>query len=440
MCDVPGWCHTTVRDVTLRHFSGPSPTCEERNVQSDDEWGLLKTTAITWDVGWDEFAHKVPPEAYWGARELEVGAGDVLITKAGPRHRVAVVTDVPATRPHLMVSGKMIGLRPDPEVVLPSILAGALATPGPQKYLDQRTTGMAESQVNFANEALLNTPLQLPPMDEQRSIAAILADLDSAIRTTVGAIQKLRQMEQGLLETLTTRGIDGDGRVPDPDRQPSDFCETELGPRPRSWDITHVGTLLQRNPKNGYSPPDVDEWTGMWMLGLGCLTPFGFAPRQLKMAPGDDPALNAAMLSDGDLLMSRANTRETVGFVGRYRDVGAPCTYPDLMMRLKPTEAVSPDFLEIALRSAASRRQIQAVASGTSGSMVKINARTVKELCVVLPGADEQQRIVDALTVHAHRIRSEIAVLGKFRHLRAGLRDDLLSGRVRVTPAYVAAS
>jgi type I restriction enzyme, S subunit len=408
-------------------------------VQSGDEWGILKTTAITWDVGWDEFAHKVPPEPYWGARALEVGAGDVLITKAGPRHRVAVVADVPATRPHLMVSGKMIGLRPVPEVVLPVILAGALATPGAQKYLDQRTTGMAESQVNFANETLLSTPLQLPPMEEQRSIAAILATLDTAVRTTRSAIEKLRQIEQGLLDTLTTRGLDVDGRVRDPEREPSDFCETALGPRPRSWDTTQVGTLLQQNPKNGYSPPDVDEWNGTWMLGLGCLTTFGFAPRQLKMAPADDPALNAALLSDGDLLMSRANTRETVGYVGRYRDVGAPCTYPDLMMRLTPTEAVSSDFLEITLRSAASRRQIQAVASGTSGSMVKINARTVKELCVVFPGADEQQRIVDVLAVQARRLKVEIALLAKLRRLRQGLRDGLLSGRVRVTTTLVAA-
>ena len=69
--------------------------------------------------------------------------------------------------------------------------------------------------------------------------------------------------------------------------------------------------------------------------------------------------------------MSRSNTREAVGFVGRYRDVGSPCTYPDLMMRLVPNEKVLPEYLELALRGHHSRRQIQSAASGTSGSMVK---------------------------------------------------------------------
>jgi type I restriction enzyme, S subunit len=119
------WRATTVGGVVSRCYSGPSPTCEERNIQSNEEWGLLKTTAITWS-GWNQFAHKVPPRLYWNNEAIEVHPGDVLITKAGPRHRVGVVVDVPATLPRLMVSGKMIGLTPDFASVLPRVLAGVL--------------------------------------------------------------------------------------------------------------------------------------------------------------------------------------------------------------------------------------------------------------------------------------------------------------------------
>ena len=58
------WIETTVGDVIARCYSGPSPTCEERNIRSEEEWGLLKTTAVTW-AGWNELAHKVPPRVYW---------------------------------------------------------------------------------------------------------------------------------------------------------------------------------------------------------------------------------------------------------------------------------------------------------------------------------------------------------------------------------------
>jgi len=175
------WTEVKVADVIERHFCGPSPDCEERPVFDDAEWGVLKTTAITWS-GWNQDAHKVLPRSYWGREGIEVKAGDVLVTKAGPRHRVGVVTHVPATRRQLVVSRKMIGLRPRRDLVLPEVLAGLLALGGPQKYIHDRTTGMAESQVNFANNVLLVTPLLLPPLHEQTEIAQVAGALDTAIR------------------------------------------------------------------------------------------------------------------------------------------------------------------------------------------------------------------------------------------------------------------
>jgi type I restriction enzyme S subunit len=168
------------------------------------------------------------------------------------------------------------------------------------------------------------------------------------------------------------------------------------------------------------------------MLGLGCLTSSGFTPRQLKAAPKSNPALTAALLREGDLLMSRSNTRELVGLVGRYQDVGAPCTYPDLMMRLVPNEKVSAAFLELSLRTQSCRRQIQSMASGTSGSMVKIGSAAVMNLNVVVPSRDEQERIVAAYGVPQLRIAREVDALCKLRFLREGLMNDLLTGRVRV--------
>jgi len=76
-----GWSETSVDRLIVKHFCGPSPDCDERQIASDEEWGVLKTTAITWD-GWDETAHKVLPRYYWGLRELEVQHGDVVVTKA----------------------------------------------------------------------------------------------------------------------------------------------------------------------------------------------------------------------------------------------------------------------------------------------------------------------------------------------------------------------
>lgn len=208
--------------------------------------------------------------------------------------------------------------------------------------------------------------------------------------------------------------------------------DSPLGNLPDGWEACTVAQAIQGRPKNGYSPQAVDEWTGTVMLGLGCLTDDGFAPEQLKNAPMGDPAIRTALLRDGDLLLSRSNTRERVALVGRYRDVGVPCVYPDLMMRLVPNETVLPEFLELALRSPRVRRQLTNSAIGTSGSMLKVNAGSVLRTWIPRPPIGEQYRIVSTMQGLDDRIASEGTYRDKLKVQKRGLMHDLLTGRVRV--------
>lgn len=279
---------------------------------------------------------------------------------------------------------------------------------------------------------LLAYEVLTPTLPEQRRIAEILDTLDEAIRKTEQVIAKLQQMKQGLLHDLLTRGIDENGELRDPVRHPEQFKDSPLGRIPKGWDAPQLGDILACSPKNGYSPAESDRPTGVLMLGLGCLTPHGFEPRQLKHAPLSDRKVVGAMLQEGDVLMSRANTRALVGLVGRYSSVGLPCAYPDLMMKLVPSRVISAGFLELTLRASTSRRQIQASAVGTSESMVKISGAIVKRMRIPLPDGAEQQRILDALGRYEPEAAQLNTELSKLRLLKQGLMDDLLTGRVRV--------
>lgn len=272
-----------------------------------------------------------------------------------------------------------------------------------------------------------------PPLPEQRLIAEILDTIDDAIRKTEQIIAKLEQVKQGLLHDLLTRGIDDNGQLRDPDRHPEQFKDSELGRIPKEWEVGQLRRWLECSPKNGYSPLEAPEWTGHVMLGLGCLTTDGFVPRQLKNAPRGDNQLSGALLCSGDLLISRSNTRDLVGLVGVYQDVGHPCTYPDLMMRLTPSNQTSSAFLELTLGNGGARRQIQAAATGTSGSMLKINGDNVKRLKIIMPPRDEQERLLVSKSSYDARIAGERRFLDKLGLLKRGLMDDLLTGRVRVT-------
>ena len=189
---------TRLRWVVKYTACGPSPTCEDRNVESSEEWGVLKTTAIQW-TGWRENEHKTLPEDFWGAKNLEIRKSDVIVTKAGPRHRVGVSSYVNKTRQQLIVSGKMILLRVDDSAIDPRYLNWYLSTPRPQGYLNSCKTGMAEAQMNFANEDLLGMELQLPPIGEQRRIADFLdaetARIDVATSTRRAQAAVLDELE-----------------------------------------------------------------------------------------------------------------------------------------------------------------------------------------------------------------------------------------------------
>jgi type I restriction enzyme S subunit len=201
------WEETTVKDVVTRSFCGPSPTCQERNIEGNDEWGVLKTTAITWENGWSWKAHKLLPTSYWGKSEIELRQGDVLVTKAGPRHRVGVSAWIDQIPQRIIPSGKMIALRPNPKRAEPLMLAAAIASRSTQIHLDQRTTGMAESQVNFENAVLLSAPITLPSIAEQAAISEVCAEFDKELKDLEVKITTLRHIKEGMMQQLLTGKI-----------------------------------------------------------------------------------------------------------------------------------------------------------------------------------------------------------------------------------------
>ncbi|GGO07774.1 hypothetical protein GCM10010116_15670 [Microbispora rosea subsp. aerata] len=326
--------------------------------------------------------------------------GDVVYSKIRPALRKAALSTFCG-----LCSADMYPLRPTEEIESRYLLA-VLLSEDFSKFAEGVSGRSGIPKINRGE--LKEYSLALPSKAEQRRIAEILDTLDSQLLTIDLVLEKLRRFSQGLVESLL-----------------SNVSAEELS----------LGKFLAGPPKNGYSPKEIDQWTGFLVLGLGCLTRDGFAPRRLKNIQKSDFAGSAAVLQDGDLLISRANTRDLVGLAGRYRDVGHPCIYPDLMMRLTPNQRCRSDFLELVLRSASSRRQIQALAQGTSESMVKISGSTLTKLLVRIPDLSEQERILRVSSTVEKNIRNEQRKREKLLLLKRGLMEDLLTGRVRVPEA-----
>lgn len=410
-----------LRWVVKYTASGPSPTCEDRTIESPHEWGVLKTTAIQW-TGWKEDEHKTLPEEFWGTKNLEIHSGDVLVTKAGPRQRVGVSAYVDKTRPQLVVSGKMILLRVDDSAIDPRYLNWQLATPEPQAYLNACKTGMAEAQMNFANEDLLGMSIKLPPLDEQRRIADFL---DSE----VARIEELRVLQTSVLQKLDQRDcVVRDDLI--------DGLVGQVGELPLRRYVSKI--------EQGASPSceNFPRGSGGWgVIKLSAVKHGSFFPEENKKLPDDTDPILQYELRDGDLLVSRANTPDLVGDVAVVKGAGRGLLLPDLVYRVMMGREIRTDFAAQVFLSTRVRGLIQATARGSSQSMVKLRGEDIRGWPVPQATGKQQEEFVSALRSQLESSANLRVVVDRQLTLLAERRQALITaavtGQIDVTTARV---
>ena len=163
---------------------------------------------------------------------------------------------------------------------------------------------------------------------------------------------------------------------------------------PESWRWLRLDDLLVLGPTNGFSPKAVEYETPVRSLTLSATTSGVFRGEHSKFIELEVPTDSELWLADGDILVQRGNTIEYVGVPAVYRGEPNQFIYPDLMMKLRVSSAFDPDFIHLAMSEASSREFLRARASGTSGSMPKINQTTLKSLPLPIPPLAEQRRII----------------------------------------------
>jgi type I restriction enzyme S subunit len=220
---------------------------------------------------------------------------------------------------------------------------------------------------------------ELPPIDVQREIAELMWSVEHARVRIAGLIEQLNRIGQFVLERETEQG---------------DYPQVLLR------DLLTGITAGRSLPGAGRPARD----TELGVLKVSAVGANGFAPEENKALLDQAAFLPGYSVRRGDLLMTRANTRELVGracIAGR----DAPhLMLSDKTLRLDPDASlVRPVFLLACLLSKPIRRQIESVATGTGGAMKNISQAKIKLLRVVAPPLDVQDRIL------ASAMESEIA-------------------------------
>lgn len=190
-----------VADVISSLDQGWSPKCDSE-AAGEGQWGVIKTTAIQ-GVWFDDSANKRLPAHLEARSAIKIVAGDVLITRAGPRSRVGVTCVVRQTRDRLMLCDKAYRLRVNLGVMDPVFLALMLNSPQALRAIEEMKTGISDSGLNLTQGKLLALSLPVPSVEEQKRLVAKIdrafAEIDRLTAEAAAARRQLDRLDQAVL-------------------------------------------------------------------------------------------------------------------------------------------------------------------------------------------------------------------------------------------------
>lgn len=251
----------------------------------------------------------------------------------------------------------------------------------------------------------------VPPVEEQRAIADFLDGETAQIDTLIAK-------QEQLIATLHERR--------------SAWIESAIG------SVQTSGSRLKhvvRSVRQGWSPQcyawPADGVTTWAVLKAGAANGGVFRPTENKELPAEEAPRPDLVVREGDLVVSRANTRDLVGSAAVVET-----SHPRLMLcdklyafALNPDEAL-PRFVATVLGSRRWRDLIEVEATGASHSMVNVSQSDIVNLPLPLPPLDLQRAILAKLDGQTARIDALIAKAERFIELSKERRTALIAAAV----------
>ena len=336
-----------------------------------------------------------------------------------------------------IVDGHVTLLRSAPGQFRGEWLDAVLRSPWAQNHLERFCYAGSTNQIELSRTELAATSLPVPSIDEQNEFVRIFSTLDCAIRETDAIVEKLKQVKQGLLHDLLTRGLDANGELrPGHDVAPELYQESPLGWVPKEWEVQPLGDALLGidagwSPSCPEEPPRAGEWG---VLKVSAVSGGVFQPLESKRLPNGLRPVPSIEVRPGDVILVRANgVADLVATTVYVEATPKGLMLSDKTLRLKPNPSkLVSRYLAALMHHSAIRKQIGGVLNGSSGQK-NISQSQIEDLLVAIPPVSEQRASESLIREAERRVGSEEVTLSKLIATKVGLMDDLLTGRVRVT-------
>ncbi|WFP16173.1 restriction endonuclease subunit S [Citricoccus muralis] len=340
------------------------------------------------------------------------------------------------------VATSRVGLSDDTGLVSPAYIVTSLGPGVDARFMHYYFHDLYSRRIfNFLGSAgvrsslgpkdLMALPILLPPLDEQRAIADYLdqetAQIDALVAKQEEFIGLLRERRSAVRDSALTGGLNGIGVS-------KRTGNVWLPILPSGWRAVPTRRLLSFGPSNGVSP-EAGRVGDMRSLSIGAVRDGRVKASEEVTKYVDRDSLRDVsqfLLHYGDVLIVRGNGN--ISMVGRAGMVGNEFTqeeyiYPDLLIRIRTTADMRPDFFVAALDTPTSRAQIELLARTTVGTF-KISAADVRSIVLPCPPIDEQHAIIEHISQQTSRIDALITKAEEHIALAKERRAALITAAV----------
>ena len=316
------------------------------------------------------------PEYLYGreiaSNKICVQKNDILLCKINPRiNRVWVVKG--ESEYQKIASSEWIVVRT--EEYNPEFLAWYFKSPKFKKMMVSEVTGIGGSLTRAQPKFVAEYPVPVISEKEQNEIVRILSTLDKVI--------DLRKKELEQLENLVR------GR----------FVELfgDVKQNPFGWNISSIGEVISLCEAgwsgNGTQRKKNDGEVAV--LKVSAVTKGYFIPEECKVLDDQNTIKKYVFPEAGDLLFSRANTREMVGATAVITQDYPEYILPDKLWKVRFIDTVNVWYMKYILSSESVRSIFSSVSTGTSGSMYNVSMEKFKTIVIPLPPLELQQQFAD---------------------------------------------
>ena len=131
------------------------------------------------------------------------------------------------------------------------------------------------------------------------------------------------------------------------------------------------------------------------VLKVSAVTKGYFIPEECKVLDDQENIKKYVTPEKGDLLFSRANTREMVGATAIVREDYPTLILPDKLWKIRFNDSANVFYMKYVLSSKSIRNEFSASSTGTSGSMFNVSMDKFKEIEIPIAPIELQNKFAD---------------------------------------------